>query len=71
MQEIENMITSKDNSYIKDIFNWNYILFKKYNDYLNNIENQQILKITNELINLHFNNCNLLISLLEGDTNEW
>ncbi len=70
MQEIENMITSKDNSYIKDIFNWNYILFKKYNDYLNNIENQQILKITNELINLHFNNCNLLISLLEGDTNE-
>lgn len=71
MQEIENMITSKDNSYIKDIFNWNYILFKKYNDYINNIENQQILKITNELINLHFNNCNLLISLLEGDTNEW
>lgn len=70
MQEIENMITSKDNSYIKDIFNWNYILFKKYNDYLNNIENQQIIKITNELINLHFNNCNLLISLLEGDTNE-
>ena len=70
MQEIENMITSKDNSYIKDIFNWNYILFKKYNDYLNNIENQQILKITNELINLHFNNCNLLINLLEGDTNE-
>ena len=63
MQEIENMITSKDNSYIKDIFNWNYILFKKYNDYLNNIENQQIIKITNELINLHFNNCNLLISL--------
>lgn len=70
MQEIENMITTKDNSYIKDIFNWNYILFKKYNDYLNNIENQQIIKITNELINLHFNNCNLLISLLEGDTNE-
>lgn len=70
MQEIENMITSKDNSYIKDIFNWNYILFKKYNDYLNNIENQQIIKITNELINLHFNNCNLLINLLEGDTNE-
>ena len=70
MQEIENMITSKDNSYIKDIVNWNYILFKKYNDYLNNIENQQILKITNELINLHFNNCNLLINLLEGDTNE-
>ncbi len=69
MKNIPEMISTKDIAYIKDMFNWNYILFKKYDDYLENIEDEEICKLTNELSNLHFNNCNELLNLLEGSDN--
>ncbi len=69
MKNIPEMISTKDIAYIKDMFNWNYILFKKYDNYLENIEDEEICKLTNELSNLHFNNCNELLNLLEGSDN--
>ena len=64
-----NYILFKKYDNIKDMFNWNYILFKKYDNYLENIEDEEICKLTNELSNLHFNNCNELLNLLEGSDN--
>ena len=69
MKNIPEMISTKDIAYIKDMFNWNYILFKKYDDYLENIEDEEIYKLTDDLSNLHFNNCNELLNLLEGSDN--
>lgn len=69
MKNIPEMISTKDIAYIKDMFNWNYILFKKYDNYLENIEDEEICKLTNDLSNLHFNNCNELLNLLEGSDN--
>ena len=69
MKNIPEMISTKDIAYIKDMFNWNYILFKKYDNYLENIEDEEIYKLTNDLSNLHFNKCNELLNLLEGCDN--
>ena len=69
MKNIPEMISTKDIAYIKDMFNWNYILFKKYDNYLENIEDEEIYKLTNDLSNLHFNNSNELLNLLEGCDN--
>ena len=70
MKNVENMISTKDAAYIKDMFNWNFVPMKKFDDYLGNVENEDIAKKLDELAQMHFKNCNSLIELLEGDTDE-
>ena len=41
MNNVPNMIFTKDASYLKDMFNWNIIALKKfnvYNEYINDME---------------------------------
>lgn len=52
------------------MFNWNFVAMKKFDDYIENIENEEIAKKLNSLADMHFKNCNTLIKLLDGETNE-
>ena len=70
MKNVPEMISTKDSAYIKDMFNWNFVAMKKFDDYLDNIENEEIAKKLDQLAEIHFQNCNTLIKLLEGGTNE-
>lgn len=67
MQNIEEMISTKDSAYISDMFNWNLIAYKKFNEYANYLEDENSLKLTNKLIDMHLNNCKILISILESE----
>ncbi len=33
MKDIPEMISTKDSAYIKDMFNWNYVAYKKFDNY--------------------------------------
>ncbi len=58
-------MSTKDLAYIKDVFNWNIIALKKYQEYQNYIQDTQIIKLLDKLIKEHQNNCDKLIMLLE------
>ncbi len=64
MKNVPEMISTKDSAYIKDMFNWNFIAFKKLDFYLNYIEDKEISQLTNKIANMHFENCSTLIKLL-------
>ena len=71
MKNVPEMISTKDIAYIKDMFNWNFVAMKKFEDYSVNVENEEIAKKLDTLIDMHFSNCNTIAQLLEsGEKNE-
>mgnify|MGYP001859494122 FL=1 len=70
MKNVPEMISTKDSAYIKDMFNWNFVAMKKFDNYIENVEDEEIVKKLNNLADMHFQNCNTLIKLLEGEINE-
>lgn len=45
MKTVPNIISTKDLSYIEDMLNWKFILIKKMNNYMNDIQNKSIIKV--------------------------
>ena len=65
MEKVPKMISTKDISYISDMFNWNYIMLKKLCDFRECIEDEEVCEQFKELINVHEDNCRKLTKLLE------
>ena len=70
MKNVPEMISTKESAYLKDRFNWNFVAMKKFDNYIENVEDEEIVKKLNNLADMHFQNCNTLIKLLEGEINE-
>jgi len=45
MKSVPNVISTKDLTYIEDMLNWNFILIKKINNYLNDVCNNDVKKL--------------------------
>lgn len=67
MKNVPTMISTKDSAYIKDMFNWNLVAFKKFNDYIDYIEDEDIIKLVSNLVEMHIKNCTELIDILEKE----
>lgn len=65
MKEVPNIITSKDLLYIKDMLNWNLIMNKKLNSYLDCVEDTSTIKIINKCIKIHSDHYRELLSILD------
>jgi len=71
MKKIEKMISIKDASYIKDMFDWNIVAAKKYDEYLNNVEDEDIATLFNKCADMHYKICDKLIKIMEdGENND-
>ncbi len=68
MNKVPKMISSKDLSYICDMFNWNMNIIKKLNYYISDITDETIVTKFKSLIDMHTTHVNDLISILEGDS---
>ena len=44
MKSVPNIISTKDLSYLEDMLNWNFILIKKLNNYIDCIKDETVLK---------------------------
>ncbi len=66
MKNIPEMISTKDSAYLKDMFNWNFVAMKKFDDYIENIENEEIIKKLDELADMHLKNCSNIVNILES-----
>lgn len=69
----ENLITGKDLDYLSDMFEWNYIAFKKTCADINMIDDQELVRVFGEVCDLFEDNLNQILCLLKnpgGDTCE-
>ena len=55
MKSVPNIISTKDLSYLEDMLNWNFILIKKINNYINEVNDagvkRTLTKTKNSLLN--------------------
>lgn len=45
MKSVPNIISTKDLSYLEDMLNWNFILIKKINNYINDVNDNSVKRI--------------------------
>lgn len=69
LKNVPTMISTKDCSYIKDMFNWNLVALKKFTDYQDFVQDEEVIKLLDNLVKMHEKNCNNLIEMLESEAN--
>lgn len=65
MNETPNMITSKDLLYLEDMMNWNLIMYKKLNVFLELVEDSEVLEILTKTKKMHLKHYKELLNTLE------
>lgn len=66
MKKVPKMISTKDIAYIKDMFNWNLVAYKKIDFYKNDVTDDNLLNLFNDINDMHYDFCNKLITILES-----
>lgn len=61
-----NVLTSKDLDYLSDMFEWNYVAFKKTDNDCNMIDDKEIISIFEKAISLFDDNLNSVLNILES-----
>lgn len=62
-----DILTGKDLDYLKDIFGWNYTLYKLGENSVNSIENNEIVKLYKECNNFFYDNMNIILDIIAKD----
>lgn len=62
-----DILTGKDLDYLKDIFGWNYTLYKIGINSIDNIQDNEIIKLYKECNNFFYDNMNIIIDILAKD----
>lgn len=65
MKSVPNIISTKDLSYLEDMLNWNFILIKKINNYINIVKDDDVKKVLVKANKELLNDYNLLLDVLE------
>lgn len=69
----DDVITGKDLDYLSDMFQWNYIAYKKVNNEMDCVTDQKIKDILGEASTLFDDNLNLVLDIISnpgGDFDE-
>ena len=65
--EVPNdILTSKDLDYLSDMFEWNYIAFKKTNTACSIVSDEEIIAVLEKGCGLFDNNLNSVLNILES-----
>lgn len=65
MEQVPAIISTKDLSYLSDMFEWNFIAVKKALHYSNEVTNEDIKKELDKVYKIHQNNLNKILELLK------
>lgn len=66
VEEVPNVLTSKDLDYLSDMFQWNYGAFKKISNSAKNIQNEAIKLQLEEAATCFQNNLKQILTILGG-----
>ena len=65
MKSVPNIISTKDLSYLEDMLNWNFVLIKKINHYLDIIKDDDVYKIVSKVKEDLLKDYNNILNTLE------
>lgn len=65
MKETPNIISIKDLLYLEDMMNWNYVLYKKLNVFMECIEDEDIKDLLGKTKKMHKKHYKELLGILE------
>ena len=65
MKSVPNIISTKDLSYLEDMLNWNFILIKKINNYIDIVKDEDVRKILVKANKELLNDYNQILDVLE------
>lgn len=70
-QEVPNIITGKDLDYLSDMFTWNLSAYKKLNNCINQVREEDVRNLLEEAIDLFHSNTQTILNILnQGGSNE-
>ena len=65
MKSVPNIISTKDLSYIEDMLNWNFILIKKINNYINEVNDISVKRILTKTKNSLLNDYKTILEYIK------
>lgn len=65
MDNIPNIISTKDFSYLSDMFSWNYTAIKQFHHLIKHSDDAELNEILNYVRNSHIDNCKKIIEILK------
>ncbi len=65
MKSVPNIISTKDLSYLEDMLNWNYILIKKINNYIEDVKDKDVKKILEKSSGSLLSDYNMILDFIE------
>lgn len=65
-KEVPDIITGKDLDYLSDMFTWNYGGYKKTQNCLKQIQEEEIKNMIEKVSNMFYQNMNKILSKLNG-----
>lgn len=70
MKKVPEIITGKDLDYLSDMYNWNYLAYKRFNDTINKITNNEMRSLLDKSIDSFYQNMVSVIDIITGGINE-
>lgn len=67
MNQVPNIISTKDLSYISDMFEWNFTVSKVCHSYVEKVVDEEIKTIIGDIGRMHANICARLVEILGGN----
>lgn len=65
MKKVPNMISTKDLSYLEDMFNWHFIICKKGHTYMTIIEDATLSDFMKDVYKKHKKICEKILKILD------
>lgn len=65
-EEVPDIISGKDLDYLSDMFNWNYHAYKKINNFIDEVSDEEIIKVFKKASDLYQNNLNEILQIIGG-----
>lgn len=66
-QEVPNIITGKDLDYLSDMFEWNTLVLKQFNESIVKVNDERIKKLLKKACGMFDTNLKIIISILGGE----
>lgn len=70
MDTVPYIISTKDLSYLCDMYNWNYNAFKQVNHYINEVHDEEVKDLLERILNMHYEHLYYIVSILKKETND-
>lgn len=70
MNQVPKIISTKDLSYLEDMFKWNFNVSKTAHHFYNEVTDNDVKNKLDECAATHSNICKKIVNILKGGNNE-